>query len=236
MNYFYKIIIILICVLLICVVIFKIINQKKEHYIFIYAKIEPYYHTIFKNLHEKLRKKYEPLLLANDNEPPQHISLEYLTHYTINDNHNIIKTIRDHFINFSNIHAVYKGIGFFILKNKIVIKAEFDSDALDSIENLVSSKIPEVEAQIEDTIDEFRKVPSKIMKLYPNYTPNNTYKPSLHMTLLNVNPFIGEDKLNEIIFFANKYLSNHGIHKFQRIYFQSIEYKTISNGRLHRIY
>lgn len=236
MNFLYKKIIMFICISTICVVIYQIINQKKEHYIFIFAKVDAYHNNIFQNLHKKLINKYKPLLLANDNEPPQHISLEYLTHYTINDNHNIIKTIRDHFTNFSNIHAVYKGIGFFILKNKIVIKAEFDSDALESIENLVSSKIPEVEAQIEDTIDEFRKVPSKIMKLYPNYTPNYTYNPSLHMTLLNVNPFIGEDKLNEIIFFADKYLSNHGIHKFQRIYFQAIEYKTISNGRLHRIY
>ena len=234
MNYVYKKIIMLICVLTICVVIYQIIKPK-EHYIFILAKVDPYYHNIFQKLHEKLRNKYEPLLLTDDNGPPQHITLEYLTHYTINDNHNIIKTIRDHFTHLSNIHAVYKGIGFFILKNKIVIKAEFDSAALESVQNLVSSKMPEVEAQIEDTIDEFRKVPSKIMKLYPNYTPNYTNNPALHLTLLNVNPFIGQDKLNEIIFFADKYLSNHRIPKFQRIHFQSIEYKTMYTGRLHRI-
>jgi hypothetical protein len=220
MNHVNIIIIILICVLLICVVILKISNQK-EHYIFIYAKVEPYYDNIFKTLHDKLINKYEPLLYVDDNiELPPHITLEYLTHYIINDNHNIIKTIRAHFTNVSNVHAIYTGIGCFILKNKIVIKVEFDSEALESIPNMVSSKIPEVETQREYKINEFRKVPSKIMKLYPNYT----YNSALHLTLLNVNPFIGQDKLNEIIFLCEKYLSNHGIYKLQHIQIKSIEY------------
>ena len=217
----------LICVLLICVIICQITNKIK-HYIFIYAKVEPYYDNIFNDLHATLEKKYEPLLLAHDNihthshnTLESHITLEYLTHYIINDNDNIIKTIHNQFTNLSNVNAIYKGIDCFIQNNKIVIIADFDSEILESIQDAVYNEIPEVERQSEYKIAQFRKVPSTIMKLYPDYT----YRPTLHLTLLNVNPFIGQDKLNELIFFSEKYLSNHGIYKLQNMQIQSIEYR-----------
>ena len=211
-----------ICVLLICIIICQITNRIK-HYIFIYAKVEPYYNNIFNNFQAKLEKKYVPLLFDDGTikTHKSHITLECLRQYIINDNHDIIKTIRKHFTNLSNVNAIYKGIGYFILHNQIVIIADFDSDVLDSIQNVVSSEIPEVGHQREYKIARLHKVPSKIMKLYPNYT----YKSTLHLTLLTVNPFIGEDKLNELIFFCNKFMSDYGIYKLQHIQIQSIEYE-----------
>ena len=211
-----------ICVLLICIIICQITNRIK-HYIFIYAKVEPYYNNIFNNLQATLEKKYEPLLFEDGTikTTKPHITLECLRQYIINDNHDIIKTIRKHFTNLSNVNAIYKGIGCFILNNRIVINAEFNSDVLESIQDVVSSEIPEVGHQREYMIYKFNKVPSKIIKLYPNYTYNNSI---LHMVLINVNLFIGEDKLNEIIFFCNKCMSDYGIYKLQHIQIQSIEY------------